>query len=314
MPIHDAISPRRYGDWSLHKAKRRIGGKITQSRHAARHSFFKGIIWCPWKGNHGMWAAHMPPDLDEGPTGAHRSVRQMQARKHEEVVGYFAKEADAVEARRKAISKRHIEKARARGEAPHPHHRHHVEDHNSYHWEPGHHRIKKNHMHCIEAPARRHSQRRHHPHASVEEVLTVPEQRFNKFRRENAWQPLQHSKARHREAAKVDIHAGEVVPTHDDHGHLPQTHPDQQHSKPIECTSLPPLPNSPRLVHKRNNHMFRRENLLDVEQIARFDRRDRDRRANNGRRSYNNFAQRQHAWMLKHQEATADRRQVKTLR
>ena len=60
MPIHDPISPRRYGDWSLHKARRRIGGKITGSRRAKRHSYYKGIVWCPWRGKHGMWAARLP--------------------------------------------------------------------------------------------------------------------------------------------------------------------------------------------------------------------------------------------------------------
>jgi hypothetical protein len=308
--IHDAISPRRFGNWQLHKARKRIGGKITGSPRAKRHSYFKGIVWCPWRGRHGMWAAHLPPELNEGFTGGRRGQAQLRARKHEEVVGYFVKETDAVEARRKAISKRHVAMARSRGEPPHPHHRLHLDktdhSHDSYHWERGHHRIKKNHMHH-QNPARR------HPHASVEEMLTVPDRTFRKYDRDNAWHPLQHTKARDRSAAQVDTHAGGTIPRHDDHGHLPHGHPDQRHAKPIECTSLPPLPPpSPRAgghVGKNNNHMFRRENLLDLEQMARFDRRDRDRRANNGRQSYNNFAQHQHAWMVS-QAMTADRRRA----
>lgn len=285
--IHDAISPRRFGNWQLHKAGKRIGGKITSSPRAKRHSYFKGIVWCPWRGRHGMWAAHLPPELNEGFTGSPRGEAQLRARKHEEVVGYFVKETDAVEARRKAISKRHVAMVRSRGEPPRPHHRHH--------------RIKKNRMH------------HQTPHTSVEEMLTVPDRTFRKYDRDNAWHPLQHTKARDRSAAQVDTHAGGVIPRHDDHGHLPHGHPDQRHTKPIECTSLPPLPPpSPRAgghAGKNNNHMFLRENLLDLEQMARFDRRDRDRRANNGRRSYNNFAQHQHAWMVS-QAITADRRRA----
>ena len=49
--------------------------------------------------------------------------------------------------------------------------------------------------------------------------------------------------------------------------------------------------------HKKDNRIFRRKNLLDLDQMTRLSRLDRDRRANNGRMSYNNFARRKHAWM-----------------
>ena len=71
-----AGAPRRFGNWQLHKARKRIGGKITGSPRAKRHSYFKGIVWCPWRGRHGMWAAHLPPELNEGFTGGRRGEAQ----------------------------------------------------------------------------------------------------------------------------------------------------------------------------------------------------------------------------------------------
>ena len=221
-----------------------------------------------------MWAAHLPPELD----GQHTSKL---ARMHETVVGYFVKEEEAVEARRKAMSERHKKRESMRGQSIMSSGRDPAKSScptngMSRHWERGQHRNKKNRMH-------------------VEEVLSAKQRTFRKYNRDTAWHPLQHSKARDREAAKVDLHANEVIPTHDDHGAYACE--DQEHFKQIEATSLPPLPTSPRMGHKKDNRIFRRENLLDLDQMTRLSRLDRDRRANNGRMSYNNFARRKHAWM-----------------
>ena len=169
-----------------------------------------------------MWAAHLPPELDNQHTSK-------LARMHETVIGYFAKEVDAVEARRRAMSERHRKRTEARGESLQTHAGKHMDNScptsgMSPRWERGHHRIKKNRMH-------------------VEEALSAHNRTFRRYNRENAWHPVQHSKARDREAAKFDLHANEAIPTHDDQGTYAHEHP--RHLKTIEATSLPPLPTSP---------------------------------------------------------------------
>jgi hypothetical protein len=48
---------------------------------------------------------------------------------------------------------------------------------------------------------------------------------------------------------------------------------------------------------KKSNKLFKRENMLDITQLQRYDRLDRERRRFEGPASYNNAFQRQHSWL-----------------
>lgn len=59
---------------------------------------------------------------------------------------------------------------------------------------------------------------------------------------------------------------------------------------------------------QKSNRMFLRENMLDMAQLQRYDRLDRERRRYEGPASYNNAFQRQHSWLPKQAALASFRR------
>ena len=316
---HAAISAQRYGDWTQqsprHKKRRHQAYKVgTRSARGAKTSHFHGIIWCPWRGAHGMWSAVLPASRP-----GDRGGRQ------DEVVGYFKREGEAIEARRRAISERAHAYAVARGGS--------VGDALDKHAAAAaalgggsssaiarrqrrrrDARIKKNRMHTARALMGNDlpGAYRDAPHGEDHRKA----RQFRKYVRNHAWHPQQLAGARDRLAETMDLQRGAKIPRHDDHGvdwggmdnrgvALAQSSSFSPRGglPPIEATSLPLPPVSPRA----KNNKFQRHNLLDMEQKARFDRLDRDRRVRNGPLSYNAFGQRQHSWMT-YQAKLADAR------
>ena len=62
---------------------------------------------------------------------------------------------------------------------------------------------------------------------------------------------------------------------------------------------------------KKGNRMFLRENMLDMTQLQRYDRLDRERRRFEGPASYNNAFQRQHSWLPRQAALASFRRRYR---
>ena len=182
------------------------------------------------------------------------------------VIGYYKKETTAIEARKQAMMARNknvidpaTKRKRQRNE-----------------------RIKKNRMHTARASI---IQTRQPIESTGNKIF------HGKYQREHAWLPQQHQKHINRIKHTIDFHKGEVVQIrHDDHHshhHGPYQLPE------IENTSLQLGSNS--ITSKGNgNKIMMRKNMLDMHQLTRYARLDRERLRRNGPAAYNNMFQKQH--------------------